>query len=89
MHIFAHKPHVGEHGTAINVVLAHAYKRISIACDDSCGAMERLSRSDIRLLDGKKDVTGEVMGADAEANCCVTDKESFLKVVNWLLNEGD
>lgn len=35
-------------------------KEISIACDDSCGSMKHLGRSDIRCFIGDNDLTREV-----------------------------
>jgi len=67
--IKAFRPMVTPNGTSVCVTFQKGNKEVSIALDDSCGRMENLSRSDIRLhmIDkdtGKfiNDVTDSVFG---------------------------
>lgn len=84
MHVYAHPPNVGPHGTSVNVVLSNGDRKVSVCCDDSCGALSRLSRSDLRLLDGDNDVTGKVLGEEADANCAAYG-EALKKALEWVL----
>jgi hypothetical protein len=56
----------GKIAQAVNTVIQCGGRKVSIACDDSCGAMENLYRSDILCLlqtaHGDEDVTAMILG---------------------------
>ncbi len=90
--IFAHEPvriNLGD-GTVSNsvcTVLKNENKTISIALDDSCGRLSRLSRSDIRLFveggdEESADVTCHVF--PCESGTIPATKENFQKAWEWL-----
>ena len=87
MHVYAHPPLIGKDGTSVNVTLSHNDRKISLCCDDSCGKLDRLARSDLRLLNGKEDVTALVMGVDKE-DICPAFGDDLKKALEWLLAGG-
>ena len=91
--IFAHQPMSAKlkDGTVTHSVCTvfknGKGKQISIALDDSCGALSKLSRSDLRLFveggdEGLTDVTWRVF--PCERGSISADKDNFEKAWNWL-----
>ena len=86
--IFANRPQSLEHSDgarseSVNVCFEHGEKTLSLALDNSCGRMEKLGRSDIRLLIGNEDVTSKVFdcGDDDIVHASI---ENFAKATRWL-----
>ena len=91
--IKAFKPMVTPSGTSVCITFQKDNKEVSIALDDSCGRMENLSRSDIRLhmidkdtREFVSDVTESVFGATAKDNLHGS-LDNFNKAMKWL-NHG-
>jgi hypothetical protein len=54
---------------------------VSVAFDDSCGAMQNLGRSDIRVYDANdRDVTERVFGSDAVV---IGTIDNLIIAYNW------
>ena len=72
-----------------NVVFDNGPKMISLSCDNSCGRLTTLSRSDIRLLihnslSGKvEDVTNDVFGGE-QGSTIRADIDTMEKAMKWL-----
>lgn len=58
-------------------------KEISIACNDSCGRLEDLSRSDIRCFQGNEDITTAVFQCEL-LTIIPANLESFQIAWDWL-----
>lgn len=59
-------------------------KEVSVAADDSCGAMNTMGRCDIRCYAGAHlavDVTEDVFGSHAT---CYASNENIRKALEWL-----
>ena len=91
--IFAHTPRRTrlDDGTVTHTVCTvfknGKGKEISIALDDSCGSLAKLSRSDLRLFveggdEGLADVTWRVF--PCESGTIPATKENFQKAWEWL-----
>lgn len=59
-------------------------RKLSIACDDSCGTMRELGRCDIRLYEDENDVTVVVFPEYAERRIVTLDADSLYKASYWL-----
>ncbi len=63
--IYANEPFVMHGKKRVNTVFKNGKKVLSLSCDNGL-SLERLSRSDIRLIvekeNGEEDVTGQVFG---------------------------
>ena len=89
--IFGHPPmgH-GVDGTAINVVFQNGEKMLSLALDNSCGAMKLLGRGSIELHRKKEEdsplliVTEEVFGPGCRRELVHNTLENFNKAMSWL-----
>ncbi len=72
-----------------NVVFDNGPKMISLSCDNSCGRLTTLSRSDIRLLihnslSGKvEDVTNNVFGGE-QGSTVRADIDTMEQAMKWL-----
>ena len=86
--IFANKPlsfelSDGAKSESVNVCFEHGEKTLSLELDNICGRMERLGRSDIRLLVGKEDVTGTVFEC-SDNDIVHATIENFERALRWL-----
>ncbi len=87
--IFANQPfsHVtsdGSRSSSVSVCFENGPKTLSLALDDSCGRLQRLSRADIRLFEGEEDVTEAVFGVDSSASVVHASIENFDTAMRWL-----
>ena len=76
---------------AVNTVIEHDGRRVSIACNDSCGAFDSLSRSDILCLEGDDDVSVRVLGPREEhrEGYPWSANKHIKAAVLWLFEERD
>ncbi len=88
--IRAFKPLITPSGSSVCVTFTNNKKEVSIALNDSCGRLQMLSRSDIRLfeIDEKtgefiNDVTASVFGTDARGDIDAS-MTNFQKAMKWL-----
>jgi hypothetical protein len=79
--IFAHDPLILTNGKQVNVIFQNGDKLISICCDDSCGQLRKLSRSDLRLVDGDNDVTDCIFD---NPDLVVANLDNFARAFAWL-----
>lgn len=56
-YFYAVKPVTSRFGNIVNIKIPYAGYEISIAFDDSCGRLNTLSRTDIRVFKNDVDVT--------------------------------
>ena len=66
-----------------NIVFDNGRKSISLTVDNSSGRMEKLGRSDIRLLVGFDDVTSKVFGG-GEHDIVRGTIENMDRAMKWL-----
>lgn len=78
--IFMPRPFVNNKGC---IKFVNGNKEVSIACDDSCGAFEDLSRSDIRCFNNNSDVTDEVFQCEL-LEVVRAELDNFQLAWNWL-----
>jgi len=68
----------------VNTTFQNGSKTVSLCCDNSVGRLgNQLSRSDIRLLIGDKDVTAEVFGV-GEYDVVRATMKTMTQAMNWL-----
>lgn len=67
-----------------NVKIRNGAKEISIACDDSCGKLPHLSRSDIRLYRLDTNVTKELWPETENYGTVYASIENLAKAIKWL-----
>ena len=86
--IFANRPlsyelSDGSQSESVSVCFKHGDKTLSLALDNSGGRMEKLGRSDIRLLIKKDDVTAQIFecGKDDIVHATI---ENFERALRWL-----
>lgn len=61
--------------------IASGSKEISIACDDSCGTLKHLTRSEIALFDGDEEVTYTIF---PDMDVVSGTVENLRRALDWL-----
>ena len=99
--IFAHEPFQcgmddGSISHSVNTCFRNGEKTISISLDNSCGRMNRLSRSDMRLFMGASDLSVDSVDCQEVTHIVFSDDdreptwnvdanlENFQKAWEWL-----
>lgn len=83
-HPFSHVMSDGSRSSSVNVCFENGDKSLSLALDDSCGRLQRLSRADIRLFEGEEDVTEAVFDVDPSGSVVHASIENFDRAMCWL-----
>lgn len=64
-------------------IMFHGYE-ISVASDDSCGTMDHLKRTDIRIFKGDEDVTGQF----ADSSTVLWSAEDLFEVMKKIVEKS-
>lgn len=67
-----------------NLKITEGSKEISIAFDDSCGALPHLSRGDIALFQNDDDMTSRIYDPNEWGHTVHASLEALKKAIAWL-----